>query len=71
MRTSKMKNNESIIRVFEIKRQIDLAKVRIMTTHLQGPASFRTSFESKARIPVVMQRAYWAEARRDTVDGQS
>ena len=46
-----MKDNEEIVYVIEIKRQIDLAKVRICATHpITKVLTFRTGFVSKALL---------------------
>ena len=69
MRTSKMKDNEIIVDVYEIKRQIDLAKVRIVAIHpTTGVRSARTGFVSKARLSPALFKHYYRQIEGDCVN---
>ena len=64
-----MKDNEIIVDVFEIKRQIDLAKVRIIAIHpTTGARTARTAFVSKDRISGALKADYYRRIKGDCVN---
>ena len=60
-----MKDNESIIHIYEIKRQIPLAKVRIAAHGFGKVPKFRTAFASKDVLPAELVRKYYESIKGD------
>ena len=64
-----MRSNERIIKVFEIKRPIDLAKVRLCTTHpVTGERTTRVAYVSKSDIPTEHKVAYYVQIQKDVLN---
>lgn len=64
-----MKQNERIVQVFEIKRQIDLAKVRTETVHpITGAVTSYIKFCSKADLSDEMKADYYRSIAGDCLN---
>jgi hypothetical protein len=67
-----MKDNEFVIEVYDAKRQINLAKVRIATRDfVTGDYTYRTAFARRQEISDACMDRYYRDIADEGTEGQA